>query len=114
MKLYLDEDLPPAIAAALRRRGVDAVSAHEVGNVGLPDAEQLRWASQDGRCLVTRNRRDFTRLSREAVRVGQPHAGIVFCPSSLRGAEVGAIAEALLRLARRYPRGLGEYDVIYL
>jgi hypothetical protein len=38
----------------------------------------------------------------------------VLCPPSLQGFEVGKIAEALERLARRFPKGVGEYDVLYL
>ena len=41
VRFYLDEDLTPVIAVALRKRGVDAVSAHDLGRIGLSDAEQL-------------------------------------------------------------------------
>ena len=80
MKFYLDEDLAPAIAVALRKRGVDAVSAHEVGNVELGDKEQLAFATRQGRCMVSANARDFRSLGHEAVEQGRPHAGIVLCP----------------------------------
>ena len=45
MKLYLDENLSPRIAEISRARGLDAVSAHEVGNTQLPDVAQLRHAT---------------------------------------------------------------------
>jgi hypothetical protein len=45
MKFCLDEDLAPQIAARLRKMGLDAVSALEVGNAQLPDRDQLRFAS---------------------------------------------------------------------
>lgn len=63
MKLYLDEDLSPRLAAALRKRGHDVVSSHEVGNNGLPDEAQLDYAAIQGRHLVTYNRRDYLVLA---------------------------------------------------
>ncbi len=114
MKFYLDEDLSPQIAERLRKRGINAVSAFEVGNVQLSDREQLAYAAQGGRCLVTRNVRHFILLAQEAIRRQQPHAGIILCPPSIRGFETGAIVAALTRLAKRFPRGLGDYDVLYL
>lgn len=114
MRFYLDEDLAPAIASALRKRGVDAVSAHEVGNTGLGDTEQLAFATGQRRCLVSKNARDFGRLGRTAVDQGHPHAGIVLCPPTMGGGTVGLTVSALMTIAGRYPAGLGEYDVIYL
>lgn len=114
MRFYLDEDLSPKIAERLRRRGIDALSALEAGNVQLSDREQLAHAARDGRCLVTRNARHFILLSQEAIRRQEPHAGIVLCPPSFHGFEIGVIADALTRMARRLPGGLGEYDVLYL
>ena len=113
MTFYLDENLPPAIAEALRRRGLDAVSAHEIGRTGISDPEQLAFAASEGRCLVTCNLRHFVELGREAVRHRRPHAGIILCPASL-GDDIGAATRALARVAERYPQGFGEYGVIFL
>lgn len=114
MKFYLDADLSPKIAELLRRKGFDTVSAWEVGNAELSDREQLAYAAGEGRCLVTKNARDFLGLSREAIGREIPHAGIVVCPPSIQGFEFGAIAEALIRVAGLYPEGPGDYDALYL
>jgi predicted nuclease of predicted toxin-antitoxin system len=114
VKFYLDEDLSPRIAEWLRKRGIDAVSVFEVGNVQISDREQLAYAAREGRCLVTRNVRHFVVLSQEAVRRQEPHAGIILCPASIRGFEIRAIAAALIRVVKRFPEGLGGYDVLYL
>jgi len=114
MKFYLDEDLSPQIAERLRKRGIHAVSAFEAGNIQLSDREQLAYAAQAGRCLVTRNVRHFILLAQEAIRLQQPHAGIILCPPSIRGFEIRALIDALTRLAKQFPQGLGEYDVLYL
>lgn len=103
MKLYLDEDLSPRIAERLRKKGIDAVSVFEVGRMQMSDREQLAYAAQEGRCLVTRNARHFIILAQEAIRRQEPHAGIILCS-----------ANALLRTATRFPEGLREYDVLYL
>jgi predicted nuclease of predicted toxin-antitoxin system len=114
VKFYLDEDLTPVIALALRKRGVDAVSAHEVGHIGLGDAEQLIFATGQGRCLVSANARDFRRLGRDAIEQGRPHAEIVLCSPRIHRLDVEAVAKALVEIAERYPAGVGEYDVLYL
>jgi Domain of unknown function (DUF5615) len=114
VRFSLDEDLAPQIAERLRDAGFDAVSALEVGNTQLSDREQLHYASGEGRSLVTRNIRHFVVLARDAISRQERHAGIVLCPPSLRGFEIAKIAAALSRLARRFPAGLGPFDVLYL
>ena len=114
MKFYLDEDLAPAIASTLRQRGVDAVSAHDVGNLELGDQEQLAFATRQGRCLVTGNARDFRLLGQDAVAHQRAHAGIVLCPPKIHSLGIGAVVNALIKIAEQYPAGLGAYDVLYL
>ena len=114
MKFYLDEDLSSLIAQRLRQKGIDAIGAHEAGKMQKSDREQLSHAAREGRCLVTRNARHFVDLARDALRRQEPHAGIVLCPPSHRGSEIGRIADALARMAQRFPQGLGGYDVLYL
>ena len=114
MRFYLDEDLSPKITKALRRKGIDATSAHEAGNTQVSDSEQLAYAAGEGRCLVTRNARHFIMLSREAINRQQPHAGILLCSPRLTGAEFFSITRRLTQIAEQYPRGLGPYDIFYL
>jgi len=114
VNFYLDEDLSPKIAVALRRKGIDAVSAHEAGNTQFSDSQQLAYAAGEGRCLVTRNARHFLALSREAINRQQPHAGILLCSPRLTGAEFHSIISRLTQIAKQYPQGLGPYDIFYL
>ena len=46
MKFYLDEDLSPKVADILRKNGVDALSAHEIGAVEASDLRQLEFAGK--------------------------------------------------------------------
>ena len=55
VRLYLDEDMSSRVAQALRGKGFDVLRSHEVGNEGLSDEEQLCYAAQEGRHLVTYN-----------------------------------------------------------
>ena len=106
MKVYLDEDLSPAIAVLLRRNGIDAVTAHEAGNVQLTNRAQLDYATREGRAIVTANVVDFIRLAHEAVATNTEHRGIILVPSIFRGDEFLAIADAIREALKLYRAGL--------
>jgi Domain of unknown function (DUF5615) len=112
VKVYLDEDLSPTIADLLRQDGMDASTAQEVGNAQLDDRAQLACATREGRAIVTGNVVDFIELAHEAVAANMEHAGIVLVPSSFRGDEFQAIAEAIVETLKSYRnelRGLVVY-----
>lgn len=106
MKVYLDEDLSPNIAELLRQRGIDAKSAQEVGNTQLDDRAQVAYATREGRAIVTANVVDFIQLAHEAVATNTEHGGVVLVPSSFRGDEFRAIADAIVEALKPYREGL--------
>ncbi|HEY3243892.1 MAG TPA: DUF5615 family PIN-like protein [Phycisphaerae bacterium] len=70
---YLDEHVHPALAAGLRRRAIDVLTTVESGMLSVADLQQLTFANEQGRVMVTRDP-DFLRLAA----AGTPHAGIAF------------------------------------
>ena len=104
MKYYLDEDLSPKIAEILRKHNIDAISAHEVGMLQATDLEQLEKASSDGRCLVTRNRNDFIRLTVQFFNEHHPHSGVLIVPHSLPGDNFLRITKAIIKHHTKYPK----------
>jgi len=102
VKVYLDENLSAEIARVLRQKGVDAISAHEVGNVQVDDRGQLAYATRDGRAIVTANVADFLALAHEAVATNREHTGIILVPSSFRGHEFRAIADGIGHALQEY------------
>lgn len=113
MKVYLDEDLSPSIAGLLRRRGMDATSAQDIGNTQLNDRTQLEYATREGRAIVTANVIDFIQLAHNAVATNTRHAGIVLVPPSFRRDEFQAIAKAIVEALEPYRAGL-EGLVLYI
>lgn len=95
LRFFLDEDVYAAVAVALRRAGVDAVSTPEAGRLGESDESQLSWATAAGRAIVTFNVAHFARLHAECLQQGRDHAGIVV--SAQR--PVGETLRRLLALA---------------
>ena len=51
VRLFTDEDVYAAIASALRKADVDAVSTPEAGRLGESDESQLVYAAGEGRVL---------------------------------------------------------------
>lgn len=105
LAFLLDEDVQPAVAAALRKWGIDAVSLHELGagGLGVPDGEVLRLAISEGRVLVSFNRDDVQRLDGEMQRTSSAHAGIVWCSErTFPRRRVGDLSRALRALSERH------------
>ncbi len=77
LKLFLDEDIHTGLAHALRQRGFDVVHAQDQKRKGISDSEQLAFAVQEERCLVTFNIRDFVLLHNQYVGQNKDHWGII-------------------------------------
>ena len=63
-----------SVPAGLRRRGIDVTTAAGEKLTGASDMDQLSFAPQSGRVLVTQDA-DFLRLHQ----TGVTHAGIAYC-----------------------------------
>ena len=89
---YLDEPVADPQAGFLRRRGHDVVTTTEANNKGHSDVQQLLYATQCRRILITYDRRDY-RMLHEAwhelarawsVSVRVLHPGILIVPPPQR------------------------------
>ena len=77
IKLYLNEDIQIVLAHALRKRGFNAVTTQEVNLTTSSDREQLEFASNDGRTVLTFNRGDFLQLHSQFSQQSIDHSGII-------------------------------------
>ena len=75
--IYLDEDVHVLVGDLLTTRGFQAITARDAGQLGKSDSEQLAFAADQRRAILTHNRRDFEELHRQYTAEGQSHAGIV-------------------------------------
>ncbi|MDO8445552.1 MAG: DUF5615 family PIN-like protein [Deltaproteobacteria bacterium] len=114
MKYYLDEDLSPKIAEILKKHRIDAVSAHDVGMIQASDMDQLEYASSKGRCLVTRNRNDFIRLTVQFFNEHRPHAGILIIPHTLPCDNFSLIARAIIKYDSMDSGSINSYGIDFL
>lgn len=114
MKFYLDEDLSPKITQILLKSRIDALSAHETGMLEAGDLEQLEFAAREKRCLVTRNRDDFIRITVQFFNEHRPHHGVLIIPHTIPGDQFSRIARLLKTFASRHPSGLEPYGLAFL
>jgi len=77
IRLYLDEDIVKNVAPALRARGFDAISVHELSHYGWSDAEHLTYAAAERRAIFTFNAPDYITLHKDYLAKRKPHAGII-------------------------------------
>lgn len=95
ISIYTDEDVPSALAKALKRRGLHASTTSEHGNFSLEDEEQLAFATSIGAVMFTHNVADFPRIHCEFLSADRMHRGIVVA----KQLPIGELLKPLLRLA---------------
>jgi len=96
LSIFTDEMVSSRLALALRQRGYDIVSCQEVcrANLRIADQDQLAYATEQGRAILTQNAADFYALDRVWKAAGRAHAGILIYSPNLR------FADLLVRLPR--------------
>ncbi len=105
-QLYADEDFFLPVVVELRQLGHDVLTALEAGmaNQRIADADQLVFATNQGRATLSRNVWDFRRLHLQ----GAAHAGIIACSTDHNYAgqaqRIDAALHALPSLAQQWIR----------
>jgi hypothetical protein len=84
----MDQHYPGPVTEGLRRRGIDVLTAQEAERCALPDRDQLAFATEDERVMVTFDS-DFLDLHRS----GMSHAGVAWCPQEKYG--IGMLVQLL-------------------
>lgn len=95
----MDVHAPYAITEALRRRGVDVLTAQEDGTDQLEDPPLLDQARESGRVLFTQDE-DFLREGARRQTTGEAFAGIIYA-HQMR-ATIGQCVHDLEMMAKVY------------
>ena len=77
LRVYTDENVDPRVAEGLRRRGVDATSAHEEGVLGADDAAQFAHAAALRAAIFTHDHH-FVEIALQKIQRGETHHGVIF------------------------------------
>jgi predicted nuclease of predicted toxin-antitoxin system len=99
VKLLLDENISPKLAAVLCGEGIDACSARDRGLLRATDPEVFARAFAEERIVVTANVRDFEKLARSC----ELHAGMILFESGdlLRQEQLDLIRRAVVAITER-------------
>jgi predicted nuclease of predicted toxin-antitoxin system len=98
VRFYLDQNVTPRVSAAARRLGLDVTDWQEAGMENASDEEQLAYATEQRRAIVSCDVEDFVDLARRWTEEERRHAGIVCVTRQISADDSGAVARALLRL----------------
>lgn len=105
MRLLLDAHIPPAVARALQRDGIDAVALRDWLDGAFrtaADDDLLAGALEDRRVLVSFDCRTLPPLLRELAETGQHHGGVILVDErTLRPNDVGGLQRALRQLVEQ-------------
>lgn len=83
VKILVDEQIDVRVAPAIRAKGVQATSIHELGlnNQNFKDTPLLELATDRGETVLTLDD-DFTRIHQDWMQQGKSHCGIFYGATS--------------------------------
>jgi predicted nuclease of predicted toxin-antitoxin system len=93
LKIYTDENVDIRVAEGLRRRGIEAASAHEEGCLGVEDEEHFARAAALKAAIFTHDHH-FVEIAMKKTQQGKEHYGVIF--EEMHRASLG---ECIRRLA---------------
>jgi hypothetical protein len=97
ISFYMDQHVPSAVTAGLRRRGVNVLTAQEAGMCPARDDQHFVLALEQNRVIFTQDA-DFLRLHA----AGIEHPGIAYAP---QGTSVSAIIRGLMLICEMLDPG---------
>ena len=97
VRLYFDRHIMARLADDLLSRGYDVLTTEKAGLDTATDEEQLAFATEEGRAILTYNIRDFAPLHRQWPAEGRSHAGIIVS-RQLGSRQYGLLLQRMLRL----------------
>lgn len=89
VQFYMDQHIPAAVSNGLVRHGINVLTSQDAGRCGLPDADQLAFATSEHRVMVTFDS-DYLALHGSGI----THGGIAWCPAQKHS--IGQLIQALL------------------
>jgi hypothetical protein len=92
----MDVNVPVAITAELRRRGIDVITSQEDGTRFESDERLLERAQELGRILFSHDH-DVLRIAKGWRNRGRPYAGVIF--GHQQGLSIGRCVEDLELIA---------------
>ena len=94
-KLYSDENFPFPAAEELRRLGHDVMTVQEsgLGGKSVSDDAVLAFAIDQGRALITLNRRHYVKLHQATSR----HPGIIVCTTDVDFARLASRIDTAIK-----------------
>ena len=109
--LFLDQDVPVQLAGMLRGHGLGVLTTLEAARLGAPDSDQLDFAADQGRAILTRNRVDFEDLHLERITAGVEHSGIII---AVRRFDLHVTRDKILQLFDRLDREQLRNGIFYV
>lgn len=97
IRLVTDENFDKDILQGLLRQrpDLDIVRVQDVGLISASDPRVLEWAAQEGRIVLTHDRKTFIPFAYERVATGQPMPGVCVVKAT---APIGTAIEYILIL----------------